>query len=86
MSLSSDPIAKLAVNTIRALAMDAVQKANSGHPGLPLGAPGREFSSPTCDTACTVLDKDSAPPRVRRELYETLLVKKDGKTSTYARH
>jgi hypothetical protein len=33
-----------------------------------------------------VLDKDSAPPRVRRELYETLLVKKDGKTSTYARH
>jgi len=55
-------------------------------PGLPLGAPGREFSSPTCETACTVLDKDSAPPRVRRELYETLLVKKDGKTSTYARH
>jgi len=55
-------------------------------PGLPLGAPGREFSNPTCDTACTVLDKDSAPPRVRRELYETLLVKKDGKTSTYARH
>jgi hypothetical protein len=56
-------------------------------PGLPLGAPGREFSSPTCETACTMLEKDSAAaPRVRREFYETLLVKKDGKTSTYARH
>lgn len=56
-------------------------------PGLPLGAPGREFSSPTCETACTMLDKDSeAAPRVRREFYETLLVKKDGKTSVYARH
>src|SRR5438874_2007087 len=27
----------LAINTIRTLAMDAVQKANSGHPGAPMG-------------------------------------------------
>ncbi|MDP3539892.1 MAG: DUF411 domain-containing protein [Azonexus sp.] len=55
-------------------------------PGLPLGAPGREFSSPTCDTACTVLDGDTGQGRVRRELYDTLLVKPNGDTSTYARH
>ncbi|KAB2922755.1 MAG: metal-binding protein [Dechloromonas sp.] len=55
-------------------------------PGLPLGAPGREFSSPTCDTACTMLDGDTGQGRVRRELYDTLLVKPDGDTSIWARH
>ena len=31
-------IEKLAVNTLRTLSVDAVQQANSGHPGMPLGA------------------------------------------------
>ena len=28
---------ELCINTIRTLAMDAVQKADSGHPGTPMG-------------------------------------------------
>lgn len=33
-----DTTDQLAVNTIRTLSMDGIQKANSGHPGLPMGA------------------------------------------------
>jgi transketolase len=36
--LAGPVLDRLCINTIRALAMDAVQKANSGHPGLPMGA------------------------------------------------
>jgi len=34
----SDTLDELCVNTIRFLPVDAVQQANSGHPGLPLGS------------------------------------------------
>ena len=40
MSTFSDfdpPVFNNLTNAIRALAMDAVQKANSGHPGAPMG-------------------------------------------------
>ena len=36
MSVASTDIEKLAVDTIRTLSMDAVQTANSGHPGTPM--------------------------------------------------
>ena len=35
---------QLAINTIRTLSIDGVQKANSGHPGLPLGAAAMAYA------------------------------------------
>lgn len=37
-TLNQAQLDQLCINTLRCLAMDAVQKANSGHPGMPMGA------------------------------------------------
>ncbi|MFY9385504.1 MAG: transketolase [Dethiobacteria bacterium] len=38
------PIDELSVNTIRFLAVDAIEKANSGHPGLPMGGAAMAYA------------------------------------------
>src|SRR5215218_7697732 len=40
----TDDLQTRAINTIRFLAADAVQQANSGHPGLPMGAAPMAFT------------------------------------------
>ena len=36
--MTNQSLDQLAVNTIRTLTIDAVEKAKSGHPGMPMGA------------------------------------------------
>ena len=38
MTLATETLDRLAIDTIRTLSIDGVQKANSGHPGAPMGA------------------------------------------------
>ena len=38
MTVAAKSLDQLAIDTIRTLAIDGVQKANSGHPGAPMGA------------------------------------------------
>ena len=71
---------------IQELLRDKPKARGIAVPGLPRGAPGREVSNPTCETACTMLDNTSGEREVRRELFNTLLVKPDGSTSIWARH
>ena len=37
MEIKTEILEQLSINTVRILAADAVQKANSGHPGTPMG-------------------------------------------------
>jgi hypothetical protein len=91
--LEAVPSARIAAISSRATCMPTrsrtarreTGRARLAVPGCRSGA-GRENSNPTCETACTVLDKDSAGQRMRREFYETLLVLKNGQTKTWARH
>ncbi len=48
-----------AINTIRFLSADGVQKANSGHPGLPMGAAANGFH---------LVDASSAPQSAQSQM------------------
>lgn len=71
---------------IQELLRDKPKARGIAVPGLPRGAPGRELSNPTCETACTTLDNANGEREIRRELFNTVLVKPDGSTSIWARH
>src|SRR5476649_1127586 len=56
-SIVTDELETRAINVVRALAMDAVQKANSGHPGTPMAL------APLADVLFTrVMNYDAADP------------------------
>lgn len=37
-TIVKEDVAQLAINTIRTLSIDAIERANSGHLGMPMGA------------------------------------------------
>lgn len=73
-------------NDIRRLLKEKPEARGLAVPGLPLGAPGREYSSPTCETGCTTLDKTKGTERPRREPFNTFLILKDGDSKVWWRH
>ncbi|MCH8994319.1 MAG: transketolase [Chloroflexi bacterium] len=44
MTTTATDLDQLCINTIRTLSMDAVQKANAGHPGAPMGAAAMAYT------------------------------------------
>jgi transketolase len=44
MTVATETLDALAINTIRTLSIDGVQKANSGHPGAPMGAASMAYT------------------------------------------
>jgi transketolase len=44
LTVPASHLDELAINTIRFLAVDAVQQANSGHPGMPMGAAAMAYT------------------------------------------
>lgn len=69
------------------LLQEKLQARGLAVPGSPRGAPGLDVLQGTgCETGCTMLEGDGAANRVRREMFNTYLVGKDGKTRVWARH
>jgi hypothetical protein len=49
---SADDRDELCINTIRMLSIDAVQKADSGDPGMPIGAAEKPWSARPLSCSC----------------------------------
>jgi len=72
-----DEFQKKLINTIRFLAADAIQQANSGHPGLPMGTAPSAFTIGRGTCGITQLTQPGKPgpiyPFRRARLYVTFM-------------
>lgn len=72
---------------VKQLLLEKPKAGGLAVPGAPRGAPGLDvLAGSGCETGCTMLEGEGAANRVRREMFDTLLIGKDGKTRIFARH
>ena len=72
--MTEKSIDQLSIDTIRTLAIDAVEKAKSGHPGMPMGAApmGYQLFAKTHEAQSVEPDMDQPRPfrTVRRSRFD----------------
>jgi len=78
---------ELCINTLRFLAVDMVQKANSGHPGLPMGSASMAYAlpAPCCPSLHWLREHNGEDGRAVLSLWRWGIAQRRGTISSTAK-